>query len=95
MRVVCDNCGATYKIPEHKLVKEVNKATCRKCGHRLLIRRPSTNAAPAPVPTPAQNDEETRLTRSVLDAIALRRSPDLPLEELVLQDHLRPALPGV
>ncbi len=44
MKVVCDNCGAVYKIPEHKLVKEVNKATCRKCGHRIMIRRK------APVP---------------------------------------------
>jgi DNA-directed RNA polymerase subunit RPC12/RpoP len=41
MRVVCENCGATYKIPESKLVKEVNKATCRKCGFRMMIRRPS------------------------------------------------------
>lgn len=39
MRVVCENCGASYKIPETKLVKEVNKATCRKCGHRMLIRK--------------------------------------------------------
>ena len=36
MRVVCENCGATYKIPESKLVKEVNKATCRKCGFRMM-----------------------------------------------------------
>ena len=42
MRVVCDNCAATYNIPEHKLTKEVNKATCRKCGHRMLIRRPAS-----------------------------------------------------
>ena len=42
MRVVCENCGASYKIPESKLVKEVNKATCRKCGFRMMIRRPTT-----------------------------------------------------
>ncbi len=68
MRVVCDNCGATYKIPEHKLQKEVNKATCRKCGHRMLIRRPSA-ARPSPSAPPVaagSNDEETRLTRSPL-----------------------------
>ena len=41
MRVVCDNCGATYRIPEHKLTKSINKATCRKCGHRMLIRKPN------------------------------------------------------
>jgi predicted Zn finger-like uncharacterized protein len=48
MKVVCDNCGAVYKIPEHKLVKEVNKATCRKCGHRIMIRRdaPQRDAEP-------------------------------------------------
>ena len=39
MRVVCDNCGASYRIPDHKLVKEVNKATCRKCGEPIIIRR--------------------------------------------------------
>ena len=39
MRVVCDNCGASYRIPDHKLVKEVNKATCRKCGEAIIIRR--------------------------------------------------------
>ncbi len=39
MRVVCDNCGATYRIPDHKLVREVNKATCRKCGHGIIIRK--------------------------------------------------------
>ena len=39
MRVVCDNCGASYRIPDHKLVKEVNKATCRKCGEAIIIRK--------------------------------------------------------
>ena len=58
MRVVCENCGATYKIPESKLVKEVNKATCRKCGFRMMIRRPaaavaSSGAAAVPEPDEA------------------------------------------
>ena len=35
MRVVCDNCGAVYKISESKLVKEVNRATCQRCGHKI------------------------------------------------------------
>ncbi len=39
MRVVCDNCGATYRIPEEKLRREVNKATCRKCQNPIIIRR--------------------------------------------------------
>lgn len=55
MRVICENCGATYKIPESKLVKEVNKATCRKCGFKMMIRRPRA-AVVAGVPPPANAD---------------------------------------
>lgn len=62
MRVVCDNCGATYKIPESKLTKEVNKATCRKCGHRMLIRRPVA-ASPVPVPPAGGDNEHTQIRR--------------------------------
>lgn len=40
MKVVCDNCRAVYKIPNDKLVKPINKATCRNCGYRMLIPRP-------------------------------------------------------
>ncbi len=40
MRVVCDNCGAVYKIADSKLSKDVNKATCKRCGHKIVIYRP-------------------------------------------------------
>jgi predicted Zn finger-like uncharacterized protein len=43
MRVVCDNCGAVYKIGDSKLVKDVNKATCKRCGHKIMIFRPGVN----------------------------------------------------
>ncbi|MEZ4239106.1 MAG: zinc-ribbon domain-containing protein [Myxococcota bacterium] len=46
MKVVCDNCRAVYKVPDEKLTKAVNKATCRNCGHRMLIPRPKPNADP-------------------------------------------------
>jgi DNA-directed RNA polymerase subunit RPC12/RpoP len=46
MKVICDNCGAMYKIPDEKLAKPVNKATCRQCGHRMLIPRPRRGADP-------------------------------------------------
>ncbi|MFT7520137.1 MAG: hypothetical protein ACI9MC_002281 [Kiritimatiellia bacterium] len=46
MKVICDNCGAMYQIPDEKLVKPVNKATCRQCGHRMLIPRPRRGADP-------------------------------------------------
>jgi predicted Zn finger-like uncharacterized protein len=44
MKVVCDNCSAVYRIPDDKLLKPVNKATCRRCGHRMLIPRPKKDA---------------------------------------------------
>ena len=61
MRVVCENCGATYKIPESKLVKEVNKATCRKCGFRMMIRRPAAAIAEAAA-SPVPGDAATQVT---------------------------------
>ncbi|MCP4809966.1 MAG: hypothetical protein GY884_31915 [Proteobacteria bacterium] len=62
MRVVCDNCGATYKIPEHKLVREVNKATCRRCGHGIIIRKPGEGGAVAQSIAPAADGESTQIT---------------------------------
>ncbi|MEN9784780.1 MAG: hypothetical protein RLZZ299_44 [Pseudomonadota bacterium] len=69
MRVACDNCGASYKIPDTRLTKEVNKATCKKCGHAMYIRRA---AAPGPdmldlskpsgAHTPASAEESTVIT---------------------------------
>src|SRR4028119_2082435 len=46
MKVVCDNCRAVYKVPNDKLTKPVNKATCRQCGHRMLIPRARPGADP-------------------------------------------------
>ena len=67
MRVVCENCGTTYKIPETKLVKEVNKATCRNCGFRMMIRRPSAAAASAADGTdPDPEDAATQVTANPL-----------------------------
>ena len=63
MRVVCDNCGATYRIPDHKLVREVNKATCRKCGHGIIIRKAGTSGA-APTVAPPKSispDDATQI----------------------------------
>ncbi len=100
MRVVCDNCAATYNIPEQKLTKEVNKATCRKCGHRMLIRRlasggrilpPSeekTQITDIPVTqTPPDADEERPTV--VLDQAPARAAAAAP----VRARHSAPAVP--
>ncbi len=60
MRVVCDNCGASYRIPEHKLVRDVNKATCRKCGDPMIIhKRGSVSIADG---KSVDQDAETQVT---------------------------------
>lgn len=73
MRVVCDNCGASYKIPDSKLTREVNKATCRKCGNPILIRRP--DAAPAQsAAAPANTTDERTLITSAAELERQARS---------------------
>jgi len=69
MRVVCENCGATYKIPESKLTKEVNKATCRKCGFRMMIRRPAAAATVETSSAVTEDAEEaaTQVTANPLE----------------------------
>ena len=44
MKVVCDQCAAVYNVPNARLTKPINKATCRQCGSRLLIPRPQPGA---------------------------------------------------
>ena len=46
MKVVCENCRAVYKVPDEKLTKTVNKATCRQCGHRMLIPKARPDGDP-------------------------------------------------
>lgn len=86
MKVICDNCRAVYRIPDAKLIKPVNKATCRKCGHRMLIPRPRKDA-----PT----DEQTLVTAVPPNvAAATGRSasarPTTPIE-----DESETTVPGV
>ncbi len=46
MRVVCDQCAASYKVPNERLTKPINKATCKQCGSRLLIPKPQPGSDP-------------------------------------------------
>lgn len=39
MKVTCDKCGAHYNIPDEKLTRDVNKATCKKCKHKIVVRK--------------------------------------------------------
>ncbi len=65
MRVVCDNCGAVYKIADSKLTKEVNRATCKRCGHKIIIYKPGSQAAQKAAATGASEDDERTVIKSV------------------------------
>ena len=105
MRVVCDNCSAQYKIPDQKLVKEVNKATCRKCGHRMLIRRPTDSGSADDDP----HDEADHQSALYAAARSLDAFDDAPLDDweddgptkirrddpVSEEDDARPTTPGL
>ena len=94
MKVVCDNCRAVYKVPDAKLVKPVNKATCRQCGHRMLIPKPKPGADPeertlvtAVPPTPAgvgRRDQGDPPTTPIDDV------PEATMPAVLEEDAARP-----
>jgi len=79
MKVVCDNCRAVYKVPDDKLTKPVNKATCRNCGHRMLIPHPQPGADP---------DEQTVVTSMPPTPATVIRQAGPPSRELPLATPL-------
>ena len=42
-KITCPGCNAVYNIPINKLHKEVSRTTCRKCGHKIEVRKPSSS----------------------------------------------------
>ena len=97
MRVVCDNCGAVYKIADSKLSKDVNKATCKRCGHKIVIYRPGfrpPQGVSAPISEP--EPEERTVIRSVegLDKVK-RSSAKVPAIGSLTAELRAISLPGV
>lgn len=39
MNIVCDRCSARFSVADEKIGDRTWKARCRRCGHRLLVRR--------------------------------------------------------
>jgi predicted Zn finger-like uncharacterized protein len=62
MKIVCQNCSATYKIADDKVQgKKVFKIKCKKCGEDILVRGTDAPAeAEAPMERPSE-DEQTRV----------------------------------
>jgi hypothetical protein len=42
-KITCPGCNAVYNIPINKLHKEVSRTTCRKCGHKIEVRKPNSS----------------------------------------------------
>ncbi len=97
MRVVCDNCGAVYKIADSKLVKDVNKATCKRCGHKIIIYRPGNEATPAkPAPPPPQDDQDERtVIKNVPDLEKLNSSQSVPSIGSLTAELRAISVPGI
>ena len=54
MIIICQSCGARYKINEKLVASGAKRAKCKKCGNPMLIKPPAEKAettvesAPAP-----------------------------------------------
>ncbi|MBO5752081.1 MAG: zinc-ribbon domain-containing protein [Proteobacteria bacterium] len=44
MRIVCDQCQQKYTVPDDKIVKNVLRMTCQKCGHVITTRVNASSA---------------------------------------------------
>src|SRR5438093_7458582 len=44
MKFTCDSCSAHYMISDEKVGPNGVKVRCKKCGHIVLVRRPSADA---------------------------------------------------
>ena len=98
MRVVCDNCGAVYKIADSKLSKDVNKATCKRCGHKIVIYKPGyrpPQEGKAAIPAEPEAEERT-VIKSVegLDKIS-KPSGKVPAIGSLTAELRAISLPGV
>lgn len=98
MRVVCDNCGAVYKIADSKLSKDVNKATCKRCGHKIVIYKPGFRPPQGPPKNaPAESDgEERTVIKSVegLDKLG-QSSGNMPAIGSLTAELRAISLPGI
>jgi len=63
MKIVCQNCSATYKIADDKVQgKKVFKIKCKKCGEDILVRGTD---APAEAESHMERPNEDEATRVV------------------------------
>lgn len=74
MNITCASCGTHYRIPLKKMVKEVSKATCKKCGISITVRRP--DAAPGEQLEMLRTEDEAVVMHSE-DCTVITQVPEL------------------
>lgn len=74
MNITCASCGTHYRIPLKKMVKEVSKATCKKCGVSITVRRP--DAAPGDHLEMLRTEDEAVVMHSE-DCTVITQVPEL------------------
>ena len=68
MRIVCSNCGTSYRIKDEKLTRKVNRATCRKCKSVILIKKEDPPVGDDGVPGDDEDvDDEPTVDRSTFE----------------------------
>ena len=100
MRVVCDNCGAVYKIADSKLSKEVNRATCKRCGHKIIIYRPGSQAAQKAAShrgpgVAAGDDDERTVIKSVPELQKMANKQGVPSIGSLTAELRAISIPGI
>ena len=55
MRIDCEACGAPFAVDESRIPESGARASCPRCRHQVVLRRPSV-AAPPPDPLALQFD---------------------------------------
>ena len=41
IKVICDSCGANYRVDPTKIPAKGARAKCKKCGANIVIKRPT------------------------------------------------------
>ena len=68
MRIVCINCGTSYRIKDEKLTRKVNRATCRKCKSVILIKKEDPPVGDDGVPGDDEDvDDEPTVDRATFE----------------------------
>ncbi|MBI5542803.1 MAG: zinc-ribbon domain-containing protein [Deltaproteobacteria bacterium] len=79
MKFVCDSCHAQYLISDEKVGPNGVIVRCKKCQHKIVVKRASA-AAPPPPPSPEQDEativSSNPMVRAAVAAVAASHHED-------------------